>query len=155
MGWKKTSLFMNLNKEEIFKLQKVQNAAARLILGKRRRESASEALRELHWLNVESRIIFKTILLVFKVIRGSCSENIQLSFKPFNGRQSDFLMLHKPTFKTKYGKRIFEYNGSRLWNALSYDMRTEEDVDQFKKKLKTLLFEGTNELKKRAYQYRE
>ena len=79
------SLFLNLSKVNIFKLQKVQNAAARLILGRRRRESAREALNELHWLNIESRVIFKVILLVFKVLRGSCSENIYLSYKSFNG----------------------------------------------------------------------
>ena len=149
------SLFLNLSKVNIFKLQKVQNAAARLILGRRRRESAREALHELHWLNVESRVLFKVILLVFKVLRGSCSENIYLSYKSFNGRQEDFMLLNTPTFKTKYGKRIFEYNGSRLWNALPYKMRMEEDVVQFKKNLKTLLFCGTEDLKKRAFQYCE
>ena len=149
------SLFLGLSKENLFKLQKVQNAAARLILGKRRRDSAREALRNLHWLNIESRVVFKTILLVFKVLRGTCPENIKLSYKSFNGRQDDFLLLNTPTFKTKYGKRIFEYNGSRLWNALPYQMRVEEDVVQFKKNLKTMLFDGTENLKKRAFQYRE
>ena len=149
------SLFLNLNKSNIDKLQKVQNAAARLVLGKRRRESAREALHELHWLNVESRIIFKTILIVYKFVKGACSENIQFTFKTFNGRMDDFLLLNTPNFKSMYGKRIFEYNGSRLWNALSYEMRVEEDVDKFKKSLKTLLFNGTDELKNRAYRYRE
>ena len=90
---------------------------------------------------------------MFKVIHGLCSDNIKLTFKSFNGRPDDFLLLDTPTFKTKYGKRIFEYNGSRLWNALPYEMRIDEDVEHFKKKLKTLLFDGTDELKKRAYRY--
>ena len=147
------SLFMNLCKKNLFKLQKLQNAAARLVLDRRRRESARVALRELHWLNVESRIIFKTILLVFKVVKGICSDNLKLKFKSFNGRSNDFLMLETPNFKTKYGKRVFEYNGSRLWNALPYKMRVEENIDCFKKCLKTLLFDGTEDLKKRAFQY--
>ena len=62
-------------------------------------------------------------------------------------------MLETPNFKTKYGKRIFEYNGSRLWNALPYKMRVEENIDCFKRCLKTLLFDGTEDLKKRAFQY--
>ena len=148
-------LFLNISKENLFKLQKVQNMAAKLVLGRRRRDSASEALRELHWLNIESRVIFKTVLIVYKVIRGTCSENIKLSYKPFNGRQNDFLLLDTPMFKTKYGKRIFEYNASHLWNALSYTMRVEENIDIFKKNLKTLLFDGTAELKKRAFQYHQ
>ena len=105
------------------------------------------------WLNVESRIVFKTVLLAYKVINGMCSDNLVLNFKSFNGRPSDFLMLETPVAKTKYGKRTFAYNASRLWNALPCDIRTEVSVDNFKKRIKTLLFDGTYDLKKRAYQY--
>ena len=67
------SLFVNISRDNLFKMQKAQNAAGRLILGKRRRDSARLILRELHWLNVEARITFKILLLVFKVIRGMCN----------------------------------------------------------------------------------
>ena len=56
------SLLLNISKENMYKLQKVQNSAARLVLGRRRRDSAWSALPELHWLNVEARIIFKVLL---------------------------------------------------------------------------------------------
>ena len=83
-----------------------------------------------------------------------CSDNVKFTYKSFNGRAEDFLLLNTPTFNTQtYGKRIFEYNGSRLWNALSCKMRAEEDIGTFKRELKTLLFNGTDELKKRAFQY--
>ena len=148
-------LLINVKKELLYKLQKVQNAAARLILGRRRRDSAKMALRELHWLNVEARVMFNVLLLVFKVIRGMCSKNLQVKMKSFNGRKSDFLKLDTPNFKTKYGKRTFVFNGPRLWNALSDDMRKEEDIVTFKKELKTLLFDGCNELKRRANMYNQ
>ena len=147
------SLFLNISKENLYKLQKVQNSAARLVLGKRKRESAREALRELHWLNIESRIVFKVLLLVFKIVRGMCTENLTLTYKSFNGRPSDFLLLDTPNVNTKYGKRLFEYNGSRLWNALSFDVRNDENIESFKKKIKTLLFDGCTDLKKRAFKY--
>jgi exonuclease III len=146
-------LLMNVGQELLRKLQKLQNTAARLVLGKRRRDSARQALRVLHWLNVESRIVFKTILLVFKVIRGTCSDNLKLQFKQFNRRPGDFLLLETPNYKTKHGKRLFDYNGSRLWNALPYELRMEEDVVLFKKGLKTLLFDGCDDLKNRAFKY--
>ena len=60
------SIFYNMNKSNLFKLQKVQNAAARLIVQKRRRESITSTIRELHWLRIESRILFKILLLVYK-----------------------------------------------------------------------------------------
>ena len=121
------SLFINISKDNLHKLQKLQNAAARLVLGRRQRDSATKALKELHWLNVEKRIIFKILLLVHKVVRGQC--NMTISYKSFNGRPEDYLLLQTPCFKTNYGRRTFEYNGSRLWNALPVDMRMEENVE--------------------------
>ena len=148
------SLFVNISKENLNKLQKVQNSAARLVLGRRRRESASKALHDLHWLNVESRVLFKIILLVFKVLKGMCSDNLKLRYKSFNGRSEDFLKLETPTFRTKYGERTFEWNGSRLWNALPYEVRILEDVEVFKKRVKTILFVEVDELKRTAFKYK-
>ena len=145
------SLFVNLKKEQLFKLQKVQNSAARLILGIRRRDSAKLALYELHWLNIEARVSFKILLLVFKVVRGMC--NMTLTYKNFNGRPNDYLMLETPTFKTKYGKRTLEYNGSRLWNALPVNIRVVEDIEVYKKLVKTLLFTNYNDLIREAFKY--
>lgn len=147
------SLYMNIGKDNIYKLQKVQNAAARLILGRRQRDSASSALRQLHWLNIDARVMFKILLLVHKVLRGKCSENLQLQYKSFNGRPEEFLMLETPNYKTAYGKRIFAYSGSRLWNALPVQVRVEEDTEKYKKHIKTILFQGHNELRRRAFKY--
>ena len=147
------SLFVNISQENLFKLQKVQNAAAKLILGRRRRDSASSALYQLHWLNIDARIVFKILLLVHKVLRGKCSNNLTLRYKGHNCRPSDEMMLITPQFKTMYGKRLFEYNGSRLWNALPPKVRKEEDTEQYKKKIKTILFEGCCDLKRKAFKY--
>ena len=145
-------LFINISKENLKKLQKVQNAAARLVLGKRRRDSATLALRELHWLNIEARIMFKILLLVYKVVRGQFK--MKLSYKSFNGRPDEYLMLETPNFQTKYGKRLFEYNGSRMWNALPVHLRCEEDIDRFKTAVKTLLFTSHEQFKRTAFKYR-
>ena len=147
-------LFMNICKGNLFKLQKLQNAAARLVLGKSKRYSATLALKKLHWLKVEARITFKVLLIVYKVLNGLWSKNLELQYKKFNGRPNDFLLLETPNFKTMYGKRIFAYYGSRLWNALPVDVRAVQDVETYKKKLKTILFEGHEDLVKRAFKYK-
>ena len=148
------SLFANISKNNLCKLQKVQNSAAKLILGKRRRDSASSALRQLHWLNIESRITFKLLLIVHKVLRGRCSTNLSLEYKGFNGRPDDYLKLRTPNFKTVHGTRVFAFNGSRLWNTLPAHIRAEEDIDEFKRRIKTLLFDGHNRFKQIAYKYK-
>ena len=71
------SLFHKINKSNIDKLQKVQNAAARLIVRKKKRESISETIKDLHWLRVDARIMYKILLLVYKGVNGTSSKNIK------------------------------------------------------------------------------
>jgi len=52
------------------RLQAVQNVAARLITGARRRDHISPVLRQLHWLPVRLRVQFKLAVLVFKALHG-------------------------------------------------------------------------------------
>ena len=79
------SLLINMPKENLHKLQKVQNSAAILVWEIRKRDSATRALRESQWLDVESRIKFKVIVLVYKVVHRLRSDNFSLTFKTFNG----------------------------------------------------------------------
>ena len=147
------SLLINTSKKNIFKLQKVQNAAARLVVRGKKRQSISATIDKLHWLRVESRIIFKILLITYKSITGQCSKNLQLSYKHHNCRPDDYLLLETKGARTKYGKRTFEYAAPRLWNALPLDVRTEGDLEKFKKLVKTLLFKGTEEFKRIAFKY--
>ena len=52
----------------MWRLQAVQNAAARLITVTRRRDHITPILRQLHWLPVRQRIEFKLGMLVFKTL---------------------------------------------------------------------------------------
>ena len=147
------SLYINMNKSNIYKLQKCQNAAARMILGKKRSENADFLLKELHWLPVETRVVYKIILIVFKVLSGQCT-SFELTYKTNNLRSGNDLLLETPNFKTKYGKRIFAYSGTRYWNALPNNLRIIKDIEKFKKDLKTLLFTNFEEIKQKAFIYK-
>ena len=147
------SLLINASKTNLYKLQKVQNAAARLVVRCNKRASMSSVLRNLHWLRVESRIIFKILLLVYKSVYGICSENLKIKYKTHNCRPEEYLMLEVKHVNTKYGRRTFDYVGPRLWNALPLDVRSKENIEQFKKRVKTILFDGTEELTSRAWKY--
>ena len=96
------SLLFGINKFNINKLQKVQNTAARIVERKPRRHSATLILRDLHWLKVESRIIFKILLIMFKLVKGICHTEIDIIYKRYNCRPDDFLLLEEKKAKTKY-----------------------------------------------------
>ena len=70
------ALLYGLPKEQIFKLQRVQNAAARLIMDIGKYSHIKPALYELYWLPVLARIHFKILLLAFKAIHGLAAEHI-------------------------------------------------------------------------------
>ena len=55
---------------EITKLQRVQNAAARLLTSSRKFDHITPVLKELYWLPVRYRIHFKILLLTFKALNG-------------------------------------------------------------------------------------
>ena len=64
------SLKYGLPQCQISKLQRVQNAAARIALDLWKFCHITPALRQLHWLPVVKRIQFKILLLTFKAIHG-------------------------------------------------------------------------------------
>ena len=64
------SLFYGLPKYHLSKLQRVQNAAARLVTSTRKYDHITPVLYNLHWLPVFYRIYFKILILTFKAIHN-------------------------------------------------------------------------------------
>jgi hypothetical protein len=64
------ALLVGLPATRLAKLQRVQNSAARLIMGVSRRESITPVLRSLHWLPVCQCIEFKIAVQVFRCLVG-------------------------------------------------------------------------------------
>ena len=61
------SLLYGLPQVQIEKLQRVQNAAARLIFKEPKFSHITPVLYQLHWLPIKYRIEFKILLFTFKV----------------------------------------------------------------------------------------
>ena len=64
-------------------------------------------------------------------------------------------MLKHTYYNTKYGRHDFRYTSPRLWNQLPQELRKEDSINTFKKKLKTLLFQHTGEIINGITMYRE
>jgi len=65
------SVLANLPVSTVAQLQRVQNAAARLIKGLRPRDHVTSALRDLHWLPIRHRVTYKLCVLMHQVHIGS------------------------------------------------------------------------------------
>ena len=68
------SLLYNLPNKLIMKLQKLNNAAARLITNSDRTSSSTELSKTLHWLPVHFRIDFKIVTTVYRCLHGQAPE---------------------------------------------------------------------------------
>ena len=62
------SILYGLPNSKIKQMQNIQNYRAKLVLGRSKYDSNKEALAELHWLPVKSRINFKILVLVSKCL---------------------------------------------------------------------------------------
>ena len=70
------ALYQGIAEKTISRLQIVQNAAARLLTGTRKRDSISPVLASLHWLPVKQRVTFKTLMFVYKALNGLAPDYI-------------------------------------------------------------------------------
>ncbi len=63
-------LYCGLSDKILYKVQKAQNAAARVVTDTNQFEHITPVLNDLHWLPVKFRIHFKVFLLTFNVYHG-------------------------------------------------------------------------------------
>ena len=140
------SLMNGLPENLIMKLQRVQNTADRLVFNLRKYDRITPALVTLHWLPVKYWIEFKTLLIVFKGLDGKAPTYIQEMITPskskrYSIRSNEERVLKVPKFKhDTFGKRAFAVYGPLAWNCLPKEIRLCDEIEAFKRNLKTHLF---------------
>jgi hypothetical protein len=143
------SLLVGCPQQLTAKLQRVQNMAARVVLGKTSRlyERSMDRLHYLHWLPVPQRIHFKVLLMAFKVMSGNAPEYLSEMLqehqpqRPLRSAEEQRLALPSTRPRSLYGDRHFRAAAPRLWNnVLPMGLRNTETATDFKCKLKTELF---------------
>ena len=118
-------LLYGLPKTQIVKLQRVQNAAAKLAMNIGKYSHVTQALQDLHWLPVRARTDFKILILVFKAVHGLAppyiSYLITVKLKSsYNLRSKSSLLLESPKEKmlSTLSARSFYAAAPCLWNSL-------------------------------------
>ena len=141
------SLLAGISDDKLYKLQRIQNNAARLVLRERRRCSASTLLKTLHWLPVKARIEYKMSTLCFQCLHSDFMpvylSELLLPYRPSRTlRSQDSSLLSVPRFSLdSFGKRSFSVFGPITWNSLPVSLRQLQCFTTFKKQLKTHLFQ--------------
>ena len=139
------SLIANLPSSQLGRLQTIQNAAARMIMRAKKYDHVTPLLKELHWLPIEQRPVFKILLLTFKCLNGVGPEYLKDMLTPYQPGRSlrssnDSLLCIPKTRLASYGDRSFSFIAPKYWNNLPHELRCSNSVSVFKKNLKTFLF---------------
>ena len=140
------SLLLGLQKEKLTRLQRVQNAAARLIAGLRKKDHITPTLKRLHWLPIEQRIIYKVLVLVYKALSGEGPLYLQellqryVPLRKLRIEQDNLLCVPNCNF-VNTERRAFGIRAPAEWNKLPRNLRCKDTLVSFKSGLKTFLFQ--------------
>ena len=139
------SLLYGIAQYDIDKLQRVLNAAARIVKRPKPDESTQDVLRSLHWLPVTNRIIYKILLITFKCRNGLAPNYLSSLLSEYSTgrhlRSSNKGLLSVPrTHHKTYGDRAFAVAAPKLWNTLPIHIKQSDTISNFKTNLKTFLF---------------
>ena len=106
-------------------LQRVQNAAARLICALSPRDHVTPSMRDLHWLPLEQRIIFKLCSLMHLVNTGrspsylqglvTLTSDIASRSRLWSASSQRYEIL---ATRLKIGERSFSFADPAAWNSL-------------------------------------
>ena len=125
-------------------------AAARLVTGARRCDHITPVLRQLHWLPVSQRVVFKIAGLLHQSFVGlapayladDCRLLSDVGRRPMRSNSNDMRKLLVPRTHNTLGVKSLSAAGPRLWNDLPPGLRRPGlTFDSFRlQSLKTHLF---------------
>jgi len=144
-------VFAGAPKAVINKLQRVLNAAARVVSGTRKFDRGLTQLLhvELHWLDVPERIKYKLSMIRRRCLNGTAPQYLAAHCIPVSATESRQHLrsaashqLIVPSYPlSSYGRRAFSVVGSTMWNSLPKQLRDPvHTASIFGRLLKTFLF---------------
>jgi len=126
-------------KRNLYKLQLVQNFAARIVLGLRKFDHISQGRRSLRWLDVTEKALFNELVLAFKCVNGLAPDYVVKYFVKRsavhnrNTRGCNSFVV--PQCRLSTGQRAFHYRSPREWNGLAENIKNMKEINSFKKTL--------------------
>ena len=142
------SLVASVPQVTLDRLQRVMNAAARMLCSEGRRAHVSDLLcNRLHWLRVPQRIQFKLCHLMYKALHGMAPDYLRELCRSVSEddacdslRSAERGDLIVPRAASKFGDRAFAISGPLMWNSLPMTVRNCSTLSNFKSALKFHLF---------------
>ena len=126
------ALLYGITKKLLQKYQRIQNICAKLVLNKCKYDSATECLKQLHWLPIKQRIQHKLLVITHKALKSHAPKYIwelinvkQAPSKPLRSRSSGRLLYTPRIRKETFASRSFSYAALVLWKSLPRNLQDE------------------------------
>ena len=142
------SVYFSLPDYSRGQIQTIQNSCAKCLTGARRYDSATEALRSLHWLPVKARAQFKILLFAYKIFHKVSNTPMYFQDQFYipdrvrvtRSSSKSLLSCHLSSRLSTVGDRSFFMSVVDLWNSLPTELQSISSLSGFKSALKTHIF---------------
>jgi len=141
-------VFAGLPACDIQRLQSVLNTPVRLVAGSSRCDHTFSLLRDRHWLPVKQRVEYKLCMTVHRCLYGDApSYLLDMITSSADAtvraglRSAASSTVAVPRTMSSLADRSFAVAGQRAWNRLPPPLRRVHSAADFKRQLKTFLFD--------------
>ena len=132
----------SLRKQDLTKLQRIQNRAMRIILECHPRAHITDMLDTLKWMSIKQRLHYNYCLFLWKIMNKKTPEYLSTCFTPVstihqhNTRSASKGLLHINRNSTK----TLNMTGSKIWNSIPQHIRDARSYYSFKKGILNHIF---------------
>ena len=131
------SILFLANETQISRLQRLQNKIMRLILRCNRFTSSTLMLDALQWLSVKQRIVYLTMVFIFKVVNGMLPRYLcdrierGSDIHRYNTRNAN--EIRTPHFLTCASQNSLYFKGIQIFNSMPRHIKRSETLTEFKR----------------------
>ena len=140
------SVWGGASKNQLSRIQKIINFAARVVTGLKRSDRISPALQTLGWHRVEQLIETRDMVKVFKTLHSDATPTaVRAMFETRSAvsqretRSSDAGKLQLARCRLEHTKKSFRYRAAATWNGLPKRVTDHSSVGRFKRAFVTQL----------------
>ena len=129
-------------------LQVIQNTAARCVTGLGWKTKVSVLLRQCGWLSVWHMVVYHSMVQLYKIktlekpsyLHSKISTNFQKRTRLAEGNG----IREVQRIKTYERRKTFLPRATRVWNSLPVAMRNIQNLNKFKREMKTYVMANVN-----------
>ena len=134
-----SSVWGNTSSKNISMLQLIQNFACRIILGIKKFDHVSAALKSLGWLSIRQKLLLNIVTMVQKCRTNQAPPYLCNLFHDrfsVSGRSTrNMSQLNLPKCGLSTGQHSFAFRGAKEYNLLPENIRNLNNTSSFKRKV--------------------